>query len=340
MVELITFENALEISSSQSKKHLLLGNGFSRACRDDIFSYARLFERAKFDRVSNEARSAFNVLETQDFEIVMRALRQASRLAEIYVADSPELARKLENDAVGLKNLLVETIAANHPARPGDIPLEKYAACKQFLSHFKNVYTLNYDLLLYWATMQTEVAPNVPRDDGFREPDDGPCEYVTWDIEKTDNQSIHYLHGALHVFDAGAEIQKFTWANTGIALVDQIRAALESGRYPLFVSEGTAREKMARIQHSNFLGRTYRSFAKIGGALFVFGMSMAENDEHILELIDRGKTRILAIGLYGDPTSQANAAIVQRMEAVKSKRKGRYPVDIYYFDAASAQVWG
>jgi len=200
MIDIISYQDALEATSDQNTKHLLLGNGFSRACRDDIFSYARLFEQATFDKVSEAARSAFDALETQDFEIVMRALRQASRLAKIYTPDHSDIASRLENDATGLRNLLVDTIAGSHPSRPGDISSERYAACRQFLSSFKNVYTLNYDLLLYWATMQSEVGPSVKFDDGFREPEGGPSEYVTWDVEKTDTQSIYYLHGALHLF--------------------------------------------------------------------------------------------------------------------------------------------
>ena len=233
MPEVISFAHALEVAENLGKKHLLLGNGFSRACRDDIFSYDALFDRADFSRLSATARAAFIAMQTKDFELVMRALKQAAKLLEVYLPANQELARSLRVDADGLRDLLAETIAGSHPARPNDISEEQYVACRVFLSQFSDFYTVNYDLLLYWALMQKELPPDIIFDDGFREPEDGPAGYVTWDVQKTGTQNLYYLHGGLHVFDAGSQLQKFTWCNTGIALVDQIREALTPDQFPL-----------------------------------------------------------------------------------------------------------
>ena len=142
------------------------------------------------------------------------------------------------------------------------------------------------------------------------------------------------------MFDAGAEIQKFTWKNTDTALIDQIREALNADRFPLIVAEGTSTEKLARIQHSGFLNRAYRSFSSIGGALFVYGHSMAENDDHIMRLLERGKTNSLLVGLYGDPSSQSNQKIIARVHAMEVARGDRRRLDVRFFDAQSAEVWG
>jgi hypothetical protein len=60
-------------------------------------------------------------------------------------------------------------------------------------------------------------------DDGFRkDPDDWDADYVMWHGESHANsQNVHYLHGAMHLYDAGWHLQKYTWVNTGEALVDQ-----------------------------------------------------------------------------------------------------------------------
>ncbi len=337
MPAVITFQQALERASGT--KHVLLGNGFSRACRDDIFSYDALFNQAKFEGLSPASRNAFGALNTTDFEVVIRALKQAALLAAVYLDNNPELAQRLNGDADGLRELLATTIAASHPDRPADIPNEQYAACRGFLSNFKRIYTVNYDLLLYWALMQEEIEPQIGFDDGFREPEDGPAEYVTWDVQKTDEQNIFYLHGGLHIFDAGPELQKFTWCNTGIALVDQIREALETNRFPLFVAEGSHDSKLERIQHSGFLNRAYRSFAAIGGTLFIFGLSFADADEHVLRLLDKGKAKEAFISLHGDLGSQGNMRIVNRAELMKNRRPARRPLAVEFFDADSAHVW-
>lgn len=339
-IDLLSFDDALTEGAALSKRHLLLGNGFSRALRDDIFSYDALFDRAEFHTLSPTARSAFDMLETTDFEIVMRALRAAASLVEIYEMANPALAAQLRADADGLRELLVRTIASNHPDRPGAIPSYAYERCRAFLSCFNTIYTLNYDLLLYWTLMQDELEPYVESDDGFRTPDDGPHDYVTWEVEKTDTQKIFYLHGALHIFDGGAEIKKYTWVNTGIPLIDQIRDALQHNLYPLFVAEGESGQKLTRIKHNEFLGRAYRSFAKIGGGLYVYGHSMAENDEHIIRLIEKNKVTHLFVGLYGPSTSAGNQKIIERTFKIQGARSAKRQLELYFFDAATAQVWG
>ncbi len=337
MPEVVNYARAMELAAGARHMHLLLGNGFSRAWQDEVFSYQGLFEQAVKEGLSETAKRAFKALGTTDFEQVMRLLRQTALLADEF--KYTKLAGALSGVADELREVLVRTIASNHPERPHDIRPAQYAACKAFLSRFKNIYTVNYDLLLYWALMQSEVEPQVKCDDGFRQPYGGPDEYVSWEIENTNEQNIHYLHGALHIFDAGHEVQKYTWSNTQIALIDQIREALINHKYPLFVSEGTSESKLDRIQHSSYLGRAYRSFANCQHGLVIYGLAMAENDEHILRLLDRSKFTHVCIGLYGDPGSEGNRRIIGRAAHFGTARSSATPT-IVFFDAASAQVWG
>jgi hypothetical protein len=340
-VELIPFKEALHLAEGSGRRHLMLGNGFSIALRPDIFTYNTLFERAKESKkLSKEMEEVFDKLGTTDFEMVMEALENAAVLVNLYEKSNPKLAKALQADAARLRDVLAETIAENHPSRPYDVSDEQYASCKRFLANFDgHIYTLNYDLLLYWTLMQSEVQPEVKSDDGFRNPEDREEEFVTWDVQNTNDQRIFYLHGALHIYDAGADLLKFTWSKTEIALVDQIKRSLAKREYPLIVTEGTSDQKKGRIQHSNFLGRAYRSFAAIQGNLFIYGHSLADNDEHLLKLIDKGKVRKVFVGIYGDPASERNQAIIERAQKFQTRRRNGSPPDIHFFDASTAHVW-
>ena len=161
--------------------------------------------------------------------------------------------------------------------------------------------------------------------DSTRTPDEGEQEYVTWEPGRH-GQNIYYLHGALHVFDGGTEVQKYTWSNTGVRLIDQIRAALDNGLYPIFVAEGESAHKFERIRHSDFLSKAYRSFQEIGNALFVFGHSMAPNDEHIIRLLGRGRISQLFVGLYGDLDGDQNEFIRRTGERLRGMRPARRPL--------------
>lgn len=341
MVKMLTFEEALE-ETQHGKRHVLLGNGFSRACRNELFAYDALFAQAQ-NTLSRTAKKAFHALGTTDFELVMRALKQATDLVTVYARADSKIGARLARDAEALREALAQAIASSHPDRPRDVTEAEFAACRIFLQHFDKIYTLNYDLLLYWALMHDDVDDlTIACNDGFHHPEDGPEDYVIWEVSDAGSQNVFYLHGALHVFDAGAEVQKYTWCNTGVALIDQVREALRENRYPIYVAEGSSDSKMRRIQHSAFLSRAFRSFAHIGGSLFIFGHSLASNDEHALRLVERGTVKAVYVSLFGNPKSRDNRRIVDRAEAFREGRERsgrRNQLDVRFFDAASANVW-
>jgi Domain of unknown function (DUF4917) len=377
MPRIISFQQALA-ETAGTRRHLLLGNGFSIALFPDRFRYGALLEQADFSELP-EARKAFDLLGTTDFEIVVEALTRAVQLLPLYSADDAAL-QKMAAHAESLKEILVRAIAGRHPERPSEITEAQYKACRIFLANFvglsrviqvggkerdlrAKIYSLNYDLLLYWTLLHDQVVnwnaedpvnsvveetEELEHDDGFRAPDDDPdASYVTWDAEglASDNQNIHFLHGALHLFDYGAELQKRCWERAGgIALIDQIREALGEGKFPLFVSEGNSAGKLERIRHSGYLQRSLKSFARICGpknaTLFIFGHSLAENDAHVIRKIERGRIGKLYISFHGDAASDTNIAMFAKVQAMVDSRDQNSPLEVAFFDADTANVWG
>lgn len=367
-MDLISFEDALRITRGD-RRHLLLGNGFSIALFPGKFSYESLFDQAVENDLFKDAPQildAFGILDTTDFEVVLSALKSMRKLMRLYVGD-PDVATVVAKHVEHLKRSLVMVIADKHPNRLGEVAEAQFTAARRFLAQFAgqhlgkpgSVYTLNYDLLLYWTILHDPspvwdgrrfVPPPdeayLARDDGFRAPeDDYGAPYVTWDVaDGSNSQNIHFLHGGLHLYDAGNELQKFCWERSGgIPLMDQIHEALDTDRFPLFVTEGDSASKLAKILHSGYLTRSYKSFIGVCGApsnnLFIYGHSLAHSDEHILRQIENGKFRGLFISVYGDPGADYNVAIERRAEALRAARE-RYPLDVYFYDAESAAVWG
>ena len=105
------------------------------------------------------------------------------------------------------------------------------------------------------------------------------------------------------------------------------------------MAEGTSDEKLERVRHSDYLSKAYRSFSEIGGSLFIYGHSLAPNDEHYLERIEQGKIKKLFVGLHGDPNSDGNKAIVKRALAMPTKRRRNTRLEVYFYDTDSASVW-
>lgn len=371
---LITFADALA-QTDNLKRHILLGNGFSIALFPDRFTYGSLLGSVDFTAYP-QAKQAFEDLATTDFEVVIQALRQAVILLPIYGGD-PAARELMERHAEALKELLVQAIAGKHPERPGDVTEEQYRSCRRFLAHFAGssrdlrnrggkdlrgyLFSVNYDLLLYWTLLHDQITivdpahpaqphienpESLDHNDGFLPPDDDlAAEYVAWDGEESHKQSIFFLHGALHLFDYGSELQKKCWERSGgTPLIDQIREALNQSRFPLFVSEGNSDGKLDRIRHSAYLHkglRTFRANCDVKTtSLFVFGHSFAENDAHILDQIRKGKCSYLFVSIHGDPGNDTNSQIMLRANRLAALRLEQNPLTVQFFDAASANVWG
>lgn len=348
----MSFDGALVDSSQYKKRNLLLGNGFSIACKPNIFRYDALYEQANFSRTP-EIETIFNLLSTYDFEVVIRALENSALILPAYF-DNNEVIEKLKKHADLIKELLINTIAGNHPSFPSEVPDREFWACRQFLENFLSpendgrVYTVNYDLLLYWALMHEDNPSSNPvgiiTNDGFGEDLDAEdADYVVWKSESNSSQKIFYLHGALHLFDAGTELKKYTWNRCGEPLISQVRSAISKNMYPLFVSEGTSEQKLEKIRHHAYLQHAFKSFSTIvdmaNQSLFIHGHSLADNDQHLLKKIGRGKTPCIYISLFGNPDEPWNRSIVNNANKIAAMRSSRYPLSLCFYDAQSIKVW-
>lgn len=350
MTQIISFEEALAASEKvNGSRHLLLGNGFSIACRKDSFAYGKLFDEADFGALTIAAGPLFALFGTTDFERVIEALRVSAAVLELYEDGGEEAIEALRLDADALKEALAEVLARKHPDNVGSIEIEEYASAKRFLTNFDGgIYTVNYDLLLYWTLLQ-DGEPKIRSDDGFRsDPDEEEAEWVVWDGYEGYAQRVFYLHGGLHLYDAGSQLRKITWSRTGIPLIDQIREALSQDIYPHVVTEGSSQQKLARIEHSPYLHRGLKSLNTCGGSLFVYGHSLAENDEHIVARIENSKIESLFVSLHGDCDSAKNRAIRHRAKLMIERRvlheepkreRYRKPLEVTFYDADSAAIW-
>lgn len=191
----MTVEQAIA-QSSGAKRHVLLGNGFSIAWKASVFTYDSLLEKADFSAIEN-ASGLFEAAGSNDFEFVIRGLQQSAKFLQVYRPEEVETAERMLSDAEELKAILVRAIAENHPDLPGAVAAEAYVACRAFLANFDHIYTVNYDLLLYWTLMQDEVDElDIRCDDGFRNSENGDdTDYVAWERACVSCMSTSRRHG-------------------------------------------------------------------------------------------------------------------------------------------------
>jgi hypothetical protein len=176
--------------------------------------------------------------------------------------------------------------------------------------------------------------------DGFGNTEDSLLEgYVVY--RDKDSFRVHYLHGGLHLFDAGSEIIKKTYSNTGINLVIQIKENLDRKIYPIFISEGTSHQKKTKIIHNSYLNHCFKSLRRIGGDLVILGTLLKNNDAHILEAILESKIKNIYLGVSEKTADSNDVKNIQtqidqyNFEKTEVKKK-----HLYLYDYRTVDIWG
>jgi uncharacterized protein DUF4917 len=137
---LMTFDQAIGDAARYTKRHVLLGNGFSISCRPDCFRYDALLDEATFDGASGDIQAVFELLGTTDFERVIELMRLAADLCDGYGTTDTQLCARLRADAAIVRDALARVLAARHPDVPFDISNPEYASARTFLAHFERLH--------------------------------------------------------------------------------------------------------------------------------------------------------------------------------------------------------
>lgn len=344
-----TFEQAMEIAKNNHENklctksiRLLLGNGFSQAYHGD-FAYSTLFDSVKQQKENARIKNIFEHFGTSNFEGVLSFLKKVQVLSTIYNFDMSEVVSDYER----VRDALADAVVKVHPEKTTEISDLNKNDCYKFIDRFDDVYTVNYDLLLYWVLLRDS---GIDFGDYFFRDEETPqeyCEYVE-DGGKTDKH-IYYLHGALHLFLKNGITTKKVWGNT-IPLISQIKDEMEQGYYPLVVAEGESADKIEQIKGNPYLNHSFSKFERGQGQLFTFGFSFSSQDAHITKAIIKNRTlKYLWIGIRGDFTEDKNKQLFKMAEDMVEQRrnlvglkdkKGNGYLTVNFFDAGEMDIWG
>lgn len=347
---IIEYKDVLDsMNQNGQDKTLLLGNGFSIAYNPQRFSFTHLKDSAVQQNILASGSSILKLFEqfnTADFEKIIRLLNDYVKIDRILhpEKDLSSLKQKIEE----LKQHLVDTITNNHPDTVNSLTVREYDSACAFVKEYKRIYTLNYDLLLYWVTMkllsnkeETDESFPLNINDGFGS-SVADEEYVSFKNEGKNQFGVFYLHGALHIFDNKDEIIKLTFSRTDIPLKQQIKKNLDDEIYPVFISEGTSSEKQEKIIHNAYLNHCFRSLKSIKGNLVIFGTLLKRNDQHIQDAICRNNCENIYIGLFDENNDRRELdSFVSKLEE-HPVHKGRKTINrnICFFNSKSIDVWG
>jgi len=277
--------------------NLLFGNGFSIHFNQQ-FRYNNLYEKCK-DSFEVEDQQMFEKFETQNFETVLRALHTTMLTSRIFDIQDENIDDSYER----IKQSLIDAVREVHPQYEELSPQKGDQLRLAFNIFKKSIFTTNYDLLPYWALLSLLNKGSRTVTDGFGY--DSASELIMFDkglgVRSSENPlGLYYLHGALHFYMRNGEVVKITRGrNSQSRLLDIITDTYEEGNFPLYVSEGTWKQKLQRIENNKYLMRCYKAFKSITGGLTIYGQSLdRECDLHIINAIKESAITDIAFGIY------------------------------------------
>jgi hypothetical protein len=321
MPKIISFADAIKLTEEQDRA-LLIGNGFSA----DYFSYSTLLDVSGLEE-GKPLRKLFAELKTADFEAVVRALEGAVVVERAYGNEAH--AKELEGHAKEVREALVTAVKTTHPPHRNELKA-KYESSAKFLSHFSTVFTVNYDLLLYWTNFEYKKLR-----DGFGLGEKKGGKFIG-PFKESAYCDIYNLHGGLHLFDNGAgDIQKALDDGAGVVatIAETIATA---GRLPVYVAEGNSTQKLKKIKSVAYLRYCYEQLTSNAASIFVYGHSADDNDAHVYNAIFASNAEHVYFGVYKPDDKKLNAfnGILSKYQKTAGSEK-----PYTFYDSESAHVW-
>ncbi len=324
---------------SDFRETLILGNGASIAVSEK-FQYDSLYQKARDLNLINEnTEKIFESLGcNSDFEAALHFLSIADHVNDaLGIDDSGKILANYESIRKGL----VEAVKTTHPHSSS--VAHHFDSMGRFMGHFKNVFSLNYDLLVYWAAMHENTkSPNRFKDcfiDGeftddwerFTEPYGGTAQATL----------VFYPHGNLvlttDVFGNTSKLK----SQSDTDLLSTISQSWNlKDKSPLFVSEGNSSLKVKGIRRNPYLHLINSTILRLKrSSITIYGWSLDPRDDHILHALAQSGVDRIAISVFIPPDeanfdSQAfcNLAMNRLLQA-------KVPGNVEFFDSSSDGCW-
>lgn len=330
--QLVSWEDIRE-EFENKETSLLLGKGFSCAVWNR-FKDSSLYQEASLQNnggtfLSAEDIKIFKALGTENFEKVLATLSTTKEVNEILGAQAhPEILQTIDEHYQNIQGSLIQAVKRVHISWER-IPKKVFTTVKEEILKYQNLFYTSYDLLIYWSLTSDGDF------EGFRDYFKGNKFDENFGFED-DRLRVFYIHGGLQLYSQGKEILKII--NEGENILGQCEELWKKPENrPLFMAEGTSRDKLQFILNSDYLFFAYNRLKQNTDKLVVLGnpLNLDKNleknppdfNQHLLEAILQSRPKTVAISATvddGDVEQQ-----IQYWEGVMKRD------DIQFFDTES-----
>lgn len=304
---------------------LLLGNGLSRNVWAD-FAYPSLFDKARrndgLGSLAVTDERLFKALETKNFERVLAELAAAIRMAEALGQDPQPYIERYQSIQVALGSA-VKSVHANYTG----LPAGALEGIGKILQRQEFVFTTSYDLIVYWAMHAVDYRGLC---DCFW------CEKNSFHPAEADvpihRTPVYFLHGGLHLVVTGSGLTRKLVHGNLRTILSQFGRPLDGDSQvrPLLITEGSSQHKLQAIEGNDYLAHALDQLGKCDLPLVVFGSELSEQDQHLVEAVNRNPSRPVSVSIHRQGRGP------QEILAAKAEIRAALAADqLFFFDAST-----
>lgn len=326
------------LDTSIGPKSIIIGNGFGisydNATGENNFNWNTLLDLCDI-KAGSEIYQLLNECNF-DFELTHQKISNALDVIKTY-SPSSDLIEILASQIQYLRDQLIIAVSRSHPSAftrgcsnfAEEIERDnRINACRTFLSKFDYIFSLNYDLLLYWIRCYKNKYLGC---DSFERVDDELT------FAPKDEANFLFPHGALFIYRDGISATKSSSSKSNPILA-RVETNIDKGIFPMCVSEGTGAQKLESIKRNYYLSYSYNKIKDSSGTIFTFGCSFLDSkDDHIIEAIIKSNAEKIVIGEF-NPTIESKLRLLHAFEKSNSGLKN--PKDITIADTNGSNIWG
>jgi hypothetical protein len=267
----------------------------------------------------------FDAFDTTNFEQVLAALKTSTVALRALNYKTRFLRHRYES----VQAALFDAVHSVHVpwGVVGDFDA-KLQAMRSELENYDWIYSLNYDLILYWAIASVDKGAGFA--DFFWNPGQtfDPANVVPM-YAAADWPRVVWLHGGIHLRRRINGIVFKETAGEGANLLEKFKTSSSGDVTPLLVSEGTPEDKYRAITRSAYLDFALRSLGEHEGGLVVFGSSLRDEDQHLVRAINEEPVPDIAASIH---PGAGDDAIIER----KASLRLHFPkANLYFFNSTT-----
>lgn len=286
-----TLANWEDICDAENWDTLLVGNGLSVHLWDK-FGYTSLYEAVCDSLLTPADKQLFELAGTQNFERVLGDLELSIKICRSSGLDPAPIVARYES----IKSALAGAVRQVHIGRE-EVPAEAMHVIKSEMIEHDWVFSLNYDMLLYWAMGhaldgQSDYGPL--RDYFFA---NGHHEFGYIKDVPASETPVYFLHGALHL----VEVKESKSARKIVREAADVGTLLTKigadGTLPLIVTEGRPLDKVETINSNLYLSHAWEKLRQRDEGIVIFGSSLGPSDQHLVDAINENRERAVAISM-------------------------------------------